>query len=345
MKNRGVFNRIRTKACAGVLAVLLAAATLTGCGGGKKNNGGGVRLDNGDISSNSIVIRVGDEGVKYSEVQNYCYLLKKQYEGSFGNKLWNYDLGNSQTIGDEAKEEIIDMVTQLKVICANAKEQDISLTNDERDDALKLAEKLVNTATEEEKKDFCLTQQSLSQLYEENLLANKMFYIATDAADTEVSDSEAQQVQIQFFQIITNGTQKNGLEVHLSSEEKKKAKERAEQLRRESIKAADFLAYARNHTEGKLCELTLGRDCTEIDKAAVDAAFKLKKDAISKVVEADTGYYVIRCVNPFDEDATYAKKEAIIEERQTAMFKDKYAKWLGDSEVSISKSFWRIFEL
>ena len=344
MRNRRALYRVRTRVFAGALAILLAAGTLAGCSS-KKTGNGSVRLDNGDINSNSIVIRVGNEGVKYSEVQNYCYLLKKQYEGSFGKKLWKYNLGNSQTVGDEAKEEIINMVTQLKVICANAKEQDISLTNDERDDALKLAEKLADSATDEEKKTFCLTLQSLSQLYEENLLANKMFYIATDAADTEVSDSEAQQIQIQFFQIITNGTQKNGLEVHLDSEEKKKAKERAEQLRRDAVKAADFLTYARNHTESKLCELTLGRDCTEIDKAAVDAAFKLKKDAVSKVVEAETGYYVIRCVSPYDEDATYAKKEAIIEERQTAMFKDKYAKWLGDSEVSISKSFWRIFEL
>lgn len=344
MKNKGMLCRVQARALAGALAVLLAAGTLAGCSG-KKNGGGSVRLDNGDISSNSIVIRVGNEGVKYSEVQNYCYLLKKQYEGSFGNDLWKYSLGNSQTIGDEAKEEIINMVTQLKVICSNAKEQDISLTNDERDDALKLAENLAASATDKDKKTFCLSLQNLSQLYEENLLANKMFYIATDAADTEVSDAEAQQIQIQFFQIITNGTQKNGLEVHLDSEEKKKAKERAELLQKESVKAEDFLAYARNHTEGKLCELTLGRDCTEIDKDAVDAAFKLKKDAISKAIETETGYYVIRCVNPYDEDATYAKKEAIIEERQTAMFKEKYAKWLGNSEVSISKSFWRAFEL
>ena len=344
MKNKRALYKVRTRAFAGALAVLLTASTLAGCSS-EKNVSGGVRLDNGDINSNSIVIRVGDEGVKYSEVQNYCYLLKKQYEGSFGKKLWKYDLGNSQTVGDEAKEEIINMVTQLKVICSNAKEQDISLTNDERDEALKLAEKLVSSATDKEKKTFCLTQQNLSLLYEENLLANKMFYIATDAADTEVSDSEAQQIKIQFFQIITNGTQKNGLEVHLDSEEKKKAKERAEQMRQDAVKAADFLAYARNHTEGSLYELTLGRDCTEIDKGAVNAAFKLKKDAVSKVVETETGYYVIRCVTPYDEDATYAKKEAIIEERQTAMFKEKYTQWLGDSEVSISKSFWRIFEL
>ena len=46
-----------------------------------------------------------------------------------------------------------------------------------------------------------------------------------------------------------------------------------------------------------------------------------------------------------NEDATYAYKEKIIEERQTSMFKEKYAGWLKDCDVSISQKFWEEFEI
>lgn len=41
-----------------------------------------IRLERGDITANSYVIKVGNAGVQYSEVLNYCYLLKNQYESA-----------------------------------------------------------------------------------------------------------------------------------------------------------------------------------------------------------------------------------------------------------------------
>ena len=58
-----------------------------------------------------------------------------------------------------------------------------------------------------------------------------------------------------------------------------------------------------------------------------------------------TGYYIIYCVNDNDEDATYARKEEIINERQTKMFKEKYAEWLSESKVDISNKFWDVFTI
>jgi len=313
-------------------AALLAAGSFSGCGP-QEVFSSGIKLETGEIQDDSIVIKVGNTGVKYSEVRNYCYLLKEQYEGNFGSQLWDYPLDKGMTIGDEAKEEVISMITQLKIIAATAASDKVTLTNDEKDEALQKAEELLDDATAEDRKNYALSLQGLVKLYEENALANKMFYIATDDADTEVSDEEAKQVRIAYL-FIREGE---------SEADQKNASGAAQNLCREAKKAKDFEKFAQEHTETDLMELTLGRDSRELGKQVTQAAFSLQKGQVSDVIHGKDGYYIICCMDDFDEDATYARREAIIEERQTDMFKTKYAEWLGDYEVNISKSFWKVF--
>lgn len=328
---------------AGILAVFLMVNLLTACEGDKIS--GGVRLAHGEIKENSIVISVGDTGVRYSEVLGYCYLLKAQYEGNFGKKIWKYKLTDKNTIEDEAKEEIINMITQLKIISATAGEENVSLTNDERDEVLQRAEEVMESATDADKKKYHLSVQGISDIYEENALANKMFYISTDAADTEVSEEEARQVKLEFIKILTKGTTKSGAVVSLDEKEMGAARERANRLRDGAVKAETFLDFAKENSESETVEMTIGQDNTELDRSVVTAAFSMKKGSISPVIGTPDGYYILHCVDDNDEDATYAKREEIIEERQTEMFKQRYRQWLGDCQVGISKSFWEIFEI
>lgn len=328
---------------AGILIVSMIVGTFAGCSSGKVS--GGVRLENGEIKGNSVVLSIGDIGIKYSKIRNYCYLLSRQYDRKFSHAVWDYKITDETKIGDEAKEEIIRMVTQLAVIGRTAKSQKITLSGDEKDEAVQKAEEVLASATEEEKKNYFLTVQELSEVFQENLLAEKMFYIATDDADTEISDEEAKQIKIQYIQMITNGTTADGVQIHLGEKEKTDARKKMDVLLAQARKADDFLTMAQENTESATAELTIGRDTTLLDEEAVQAAFQLKKGEFSQVVETPGAYYIIYCVNDNDEDATYTRKEAIIADRQTKMFKEKYADWLGKDEISISKSFWKIFEI
>lgn len=326
-----------------ILVCTLMAGALTGCGDVITKNS--VKLSKGDIKDSSIVITVGDTGVKYSEVKNYCYFLKMQYEGSFGDQIWSYSTGTDMTVGDEAKEEIINMVTQLKIINEAAREQKVTLSNDEKDEAIQKAEEMISTATPEDKEEYFLSVQSLSNVYEENAIANKMFYIATDDADTNISDEEAKQIKIQFIEIITNGMNRSGMQVALNDKEKATALKRAQQMLADAAQAQDFLTFAKENTDAQEVELIMGKDTNKLDAAAVTAAFSLQKDQLSEVIQGDTGYYIIKCIETENPDETQARKEEIIADRQTKMFKKKYANWLKDYDVNISEAFWSVLEI
>ncbi len=334
---------------AAVICIFIVLCVMTaGCS--KKSIGGrSVRLESGDITENSIVITIGNTGVKYSEVKNYCYLLKCQYEGIYGNKLWDYSIGEDTTIGDEAKQEVVNMITQLRVIKKTAQEQEITLTADERDEALQQAEELIAAAGAKDKEEYCLSIQGLAELYEDNILAEKMFYIATDEANTKVSDDEARQVDIQYIQIMTSGTDRNGNKVTMDEKTKYLTLKRAKKLRKEAANTDDFESFAQENTDSSQISVTIGKDSDILGGSATDTALKMSKGEISSVIESsaggNTGYYILYCVNDNNEDATYKRKEEIIENRQTNMFREKYAEWLEEADVNISQDFWENFKI
>ncbi len=337
----------RNKILAAVVLTALAMGLLAGCGGNGKTYRN-VKLENGEIKDNSVVVSIGDTGVTYSKVRNYCYLLSSQYGKNFGQEVWDYPLGKEGTIGDEAKEEILSMVTQMAVISKTAKKEKVTLGSDDRDQAVQKAEELMENASQEDKEKYCLSLQQMTEVFEENLLAERMFYIATDEVDTNISDKEAKQRKIQYIRILTNGTTQDGVKVDLGQKEKEQARKRADKLAQDGKKAEDFHAFAQKNTDGSKVEETigtLGQNTGELADAAVTKAWELKKGQISPVIEGEDGYYIIRCVEETDEDATYARKEQLIEQRQTEMFRKKYNGWLGDDEVRISKSFWKIFKI
>ena len=207
------------------------------------------------------------------------------------------------------------------------------------------AQKLVNKADKKEKKKYALTVQNVQRMFEDNILANKMFYVATDAADTNVTDDEAKQIKIQYLELITKGTDKNGRKINMGVSDKAKTYKRIKEMLKEAKKSESFLDYAEANTDSSTSEAIIGKDTKLLDKEAIDAAFSLKKGKMSNVIGGKTGYYIIYCVNDNDEDATYARKEEIINERQTKMFKEKYAEWLSESKVDISNKFWDVFTI
>lgn len=308
------------------------------------------KLETGDIKDISIVIKVGDTDVKYSEVRNYCYLLKCQYEDNFGKELWQYKLDSDSTIGDEARQEVASLITQLKIIKKTAENMKVALTSDEKNEAVRNAEEIVNNASAEDKKAYCLNVQNMTELYSDNILAEKMFYIATDDADTVVTDDEARQIDIQYIEVITKGTDRNGNYISMNAKDKKEAKKRALRLLNEAKKSKNFLEFAEENTDAENVSATIGKNNDLLGRLATDEALKLKKGKISNVISSKVsdgteGYVIIYCINNNNEDATYDCKESIIEERQTNMFKDKYAEWLKGCDVKISQSFWEEFEI
>lgn len=316
------------------LVLLVGCMVLSSCKGTQSKVG---KVSDDVPEADTILMAVGEETVSMEEAKAYAFFLKYQYEGSIGDAIWSYQL-EGESMSDYAKQQIQNLLTQVKILKQEAKKQGIELTEDEIEEARSYAVDYLSALTKEQKEESGLTQELLTQIYGENILANKVFEISTNDVDTNVSDDEAKQISIQYLEVMTKGTDKNGNAVDMTQEEKKKAKSKAKELLKKAQESSNFLTFAQANTDAKEAELTFSK--AEAPKELKDAAFSLKSGELSGLVEGDSGYYILYCVNDDDEDATAKRKEAIILERQKASFEEKFKEWSGNYEIVISNTLW-----
>ena len=321
-----------------VAGIFCAVMLLSACGA--KNEAEKVKIEEENLTKDSVIMTVEEEAVTYEEALTYMYFLKQQYEPTFGSGIWEYKLEGNGTINDMAKEEMISMITQIKVIAKAASDQDIFLDNDEKGEMNQLAATLYEEASEEDKKAYFLDQDTIEKIYQENQLATKMFYLMTDDVNTEVSDAEAKQSTLQYIMVMTKGTDRNGTAISMDDATKSSAQKKAQTLLKDGKKAQRFGNFANTNSDISEYEIIIGADDTTHEKAFVDAAMSLKTGQFSDVIAGEEGYYIIYCVNDNNEEATAARKEEIIAERQNTAFLEQYNSWLEKCDIEISSLFW-----
>jgi len=285
-----------------------------------------------------LVVSVGKEKIYYSEAMIYFKYIEAQYESYFGDKIWAYDFGE-QNFGEMAKQEIINMIAQTKIIGTQVEKYKVVLTEEDEVLIKENSEKFLAGLTDKDKMLYGLTADAAQLFYRDNMLYEKVYDAATMNVNTEVSDEEAKQIKVQHILVLTTETSADGKSTTPMSEEKKaKAYAKAKELLKEAKKAEDFYTFAEANTEDSGVEYTFGKG--EMDKAFETAAFALKAGELSGIVETKLGYQIIYCVSNYDEDATLEKKEEIIEVRQDKAFKELYKKWSKDYDININDKVW-----
>jgi foldase protein PrsA len=292
----------------------------------------------GDLSNNSLILSIDDIQVGYDEVSVYMQELKNNYEAKFGDSIWFFDLGKNRTFEDEAKDEIIDQIVQMKIMGLKAADLGVELTQDEKDEIAGEVKEFIESLNDEYIKDHAITEELITRVYSDNYLASKVFDVATNDVDTNISDDEAKQITIWQIFIQTSGEDENGNVVKLSDEEKKTALSKAKKLLKQAKDTDDFYSLAEDNTDDTDVEYTFGKG--EKDKKVEEAAFALKTGQLSKVIQGDNGYYIIYCASDYDEEATANRKEEIIADRQDEAFQKLYTEWSKDYKVAVNTSMW-----
>lgn len=285
-------------------AGLLCIAMLTGCGGGLPIASEAKATDSYSLPQSMIIVATE----------------RNRYQQVYTDEIWTVTLDDGSSFQSYLLGQVQEFLQNLKTMTLLAQDQDITLTNAEKDQIRRLADAYYEGLTEADIAYMSITPEDVLNLYQEYHLANKVVNELTRELDLEVSDSDAKVITIQQIQLADADTA-------------------AEVYTQVTAEDSDFAAIAKANSTDSQIERQLGRG--EASASLEQAAFALETGQISPVVSSDGSYYIIKCVNDYDEAATLERKTWIYNERKNQVFQQIYNQFQVDHDLAFSDEIWQ----
>lgn len=289
------------------------------------------------------VFRIEDESCKKDELMVYLTTIQNQYANVYGAEIWNASL-NDVTLEENVKETVLARIAQVKTMYLLAVDKGIVLEPEEESLVKQAAKEYLDSLNDSEKELMGVSKETVQKLYTEYALAEKVYDKLIQDINPEVSDDEARIITVQHILRKTYTTDGTGKKVPFEASAKKEVYDEVVALRAQvTAEGVDFAEFAAKNSEDVNVTYSFGKG--EMDAAFEEAAFLLETDEISPVVESESGYHIIKCINTFDREETDANKLVIVEERRQEAFGQEYDAFVQTLAKNLNRDLWEDIEL
>lgn len=331
-----------------LIAVLAVGMTLTtGCS--KKNT-----------SADSLVLTVNDQNVYLNEMMYYIYAVEssgaqweQMYQTYNGTSYWDAEYEEGKTMRDQAKEYVMDTAIKYEIIYDKAVKEAYTLTDEEQKQAESNAETILADMTDEVLKITGFTKEILTKVQEKLMLGEKYYSkVVEDLTidDKAIKDSikfeEHKQYNTEYLFVATSKMDESYNTVELTDEEKAAAKTAITDALKKVKDGTTFADIVKDDDTLTTAEANFVYEDGSIDTKYQEAAITLENDAITdSIVEAETGYYIIKMV---DNNSSESYDTAVADAIATAEdegFTTEYNKMKEEYTTTINDKVWDSIKL
>lgn len=292
-------------------AILLVFAAVTGILFFR--NGFSIRKETGDTSG-------------FPDAQTMLIITTEanRYRTVYTDQIWQVQVGEEESFQLYLLEQIRTFLKEVKTMNLLADERGIQLTGQEKEQLRQLSSEFYQSLTEADRECIGASEEDVYAMYGAYHRANRLVDEVTKNVDLEISDSEARVMKVQ--------------ELCLETEES--AQEAFHQL---SEEGTNFSSVARAIREEGYKEESVGRG--ERSAAYETAVFSLEDGQLSQPFADGDSWYLVKCVDSYDEDATLERKERLALQRKNQAFRRIYDTFAGEHPVEIQGSIWENVDL
>ena len=283
----------------------------------------------------SEVFRVGSERAGEEEWLLYLVNIANGYEQVYGEELINLKADDADSMLDECKELAMAQLSRIKAMKLLASKQKITLTEEEQKAALDAATLYFETLSEEEKELLGIKRVDvIADIYEEKLLADKLYAYFIKDVNPEISDDEARIITVQHVLLKTYTFDEFGNRRALTDKELSQVYKRAEEVHRLALEGESFDALISKYSEDIKGTYAFGKG--EMEEAFEAAAFQLATNEIAPVVQTSHGFHIIKCISTLDREATDLNKQKLLMARKQEVFGDTYNEFVSNLDTQIN---------
>ena len=282
---------------------------------------GGKEVVVSEAMTNHQLFKIGTTTCSLKEAKVYLVNYQNIYGTAYGLNLWEHDFGDD-SLKDYVKNITIQELTQVISMDQLAKSRELELSEEEKNRMAQAAEEYFASLTEEEKDYMGVSESDIQDYYEHYALAQKLYTSLTGAVNEEVSDDEARVMEL--------------MQIYVSDSTK------ADEVAARLAAGEDFASVANNYNEAGSIQITASRDDLPAEVSAT--AFQMDNDQMSGKIEAENGFYFIKCLNKYNQELTEANKTNIVEKREKEAVDDVYNEYTESLTSSINEKVWNALE-
>lgn len=314
------------------VVVLVLAAVIFGRKGDDK--------DKETVWQEGSMLRVGDTQVDYREGMVYLNAVQEDYEQYYGSDIWKYAVDSQgNTMGELIKDQTLEQIIYVKVVCQKADELGIVLSEEELQQVEEQTAAYMEKIQGSSMLLLGVNADIVRRIYSDNLLARKTFEVTTLNVDTDIPDEEAAQRRFYTIAIRNYKIDSTGSRISYEGTELEELQARVESLRQQAVESDNFYKLASANTEdATMLEITGGMG--DFPAAYEDVVLALNTGEVSEVIETTDYYYIFYCVTDYDLDATHERKEEIIATRQEEEFQTSYKEWRATTHIEVNEEVW-----
>ena len=318
-----------------LLTGLFTLGLLAGCGGGKQPQ--------------TPVASLGTETIYLEEAVFYTRMLQEQWElayyETYGADLWQkkpeFGEGEAETMGEALKQEVMDTLTEIHLLCAHTEEYGAELTREEKAVLEKRAKAFMKDNTPAVLEAAGADVETVEQFLLYNEQAAKTAELLKAAYNPEIDEGEVKVGKLTYCLFATTGTfDAQGNQTPFTKEELARVRQDAERFALRAKELGDITAagmeishtvidvYYNDYTDGGAHELVAGE------------ARRLEVGGVSDIIETEEGYYIVQRVSEYEEEASRERREELEYLAREDYCAEMIEAWREETPLELDAKIW-----
>ncbi len=265
------------------------------------------------------------EGYTNGQIMLVVATEKNRYSEVYSDQVWQIPIDQEGTTFQEyLLKQVRHFLEEVKVMNLMADQQEIVLTNQEQERLEELTKDFYESLTEADLAYIGVSQEEVLQLYSEYYRAGRLVEELTKDVDLEISDSEAKVIVVQEIQVSDH--------------------EEAQKIHTQAMtEGVDFASLARVVTQGEQVQKMVGRK--ERSQEYEDVVFKLSEGEIGPIIREGDNFFIVKCIEDYDEEATLDRKQNLSLERKNRVFRKAFDTFAAHYTVNMGGDIWNQISL
>lgn len=287
------------------------------------------------------VFSLGKDKIYLDEVWIYAKTVMEGYEQKYGNQVWAIETedsrGNVRTMEDITREDIIEDIRCTRILAGKAESYSVSLSDTEKQEAQGQAAVFYNNLTDAQIEQMGINRETVERVFEDNMLADKVYDQIMIEGNVEVSDEEARMTSIYDMHFACYKEDSAGNIVAFTDADRMQQKTNADEAltlldNPENPAGYDTIVSKYGLNYGGSRTMSYADLVSEYGESLVTMLYTLENGMHTSVVETEYGYHIIGMVALTDSEATARRKQELLQVKQKDYFTSQYEQWTRETD-------------